>query len=106
MLAGCSHNSFVNDDSIGLQEATVDPSQLPIRDIHLPGMIAWWPPALGWWIVAAVALAALVAFALYYAQCRHRRAALRSLASVRAALEQGAEPVACSASRPRCGATP
>ena len=73
----------------------MDPSQLPIRDIHLPGMIAWWPPAPGWWIVAALALAALVVLALYYARGRHRRAALRSLASVRAALEQGAEPVAC-----------
>jgi Domain of unknown function (DUF4381) len=75
--------------------ATVDASQLPIRDIHLPGLIAWWPPAPGWWIVVALAVAALVAFALYYAQGRHRRSALRSLASVRAALEQGAEPVAC-----------
>jgi uncharacterized protein DUF4381 len=94
-LAGCSRNSFANADSIRTSEPTVDPSQLPIRDIHLPGLIAWWPPAPGWWLVAAFALAALAGLALYYHDGRHRRTALRSLASVRAALEQGAEPVAC-----------
>jgi len=73
----------------------VDFTQLPLRDIHLPGVIAWWPPALGWWIVAALSLMGLVALALYYRSSRHRRAALRSVRKVHAALEQGAEPVAC-----------
>jgi hypothetical protein len=73
----------------------VDASQLPIRDIHLPGIIVWWPPAAGWWIIVTLVLAVLVGLALYYHGGRHRRAALRSLASVRAALEQGEEPVAC-----------
>jgi hypothetical protein len=75
--------------------ATVDISQLPLRDIHLPGLIAWWPPAAGWWIVAALLLTALVVLGLYYRSGRHRRAALRSVRNVHAALEQGAEPVAC-----------
>jgi len=73
----------------------VDFTQLPIRDIHLPGMIAWWPPALGWWILAALFVAGSIALGLYYRSGRHRRAALRSVASVRTALERGAEPVAC-----------
>jgi hypothetical protein len=72
-----------------------DFTQLPLRDIHLPGLIAWWPPAPGWWLVAALALAALVALALYYRSGRHQRAALRSIGRVRAALERGAEPVEC-----------
>jgi hypothetical protein len=72
-----------------------DAAQLALRDIHLPGLIAWWPPAPGWWLVAALALAGLVAFALYYRNGRHRRAALRVVGKVRAALEQGAEPVEC-----------
>ncbi len=37
----------------------------------------------------------LVAYALYYRSGRHRRAALRVVGKVRAALEHGAEPVAC-----------
>ena len=24
---------------------------LPLRDIHLPESISWWPPAFGWWLV-------------------------------------------------------
>ena len=72
-----------------------DATQLALRDIHLPGLIAWWPPAPGWWIVAALVLLGAVAFALYYRNGRHRRAALRVTAKVRAALEQGAEPVEC-----------
>lgn len=27
------------------------PSELPLRDIHLPEPIGWWPLAPGWWIV-------------------------------------------------------
>ena len=25
---------------------------LPIRDIHLPEAIGWFPPAIGWWLIA------------------------------------------------------
>ncbi|HUQ52424.1 MAG TPA: DUF4381 domain-containing protein [Gammaproteobacteria bacterium] len=74
---------------------TPDYSQLPLRDIHLPGAIGWWPPAFGWWLVAALVLAGFAAYAVYYYRGRHKRAALRALTRVRAALEQGAEPVAC-----------
>jgi hypothetical protein len=74
---------------------STDISQLPLRDIHMPGAIGWWPPAPGWWLaVALVVAAAVLAAALYY-RGRHRRAALRTLKRVRAALEQGAEPVGC-----------
>lgn len=29
----------------------MEPAQLPLRDIHLPPDIGWWPPAAGWWLV-------------------------------------------------------
>jgi hypothetical protein len=74
---------------------TVDYTQLPLRDIHLPGAIGWWPPAPGWWLLAALVLAGVAVFAVHYYRGRHKRAALRALTRVHTALEQGAEPVAC-----------
>jgi hypothetical protein len=74
---------------------TIDVSQLPLRDIHLPGPIGWWPPAPGWWLLAALLLAAATVYGVHYYRARHKRAALRALTRVRTALEQGAEPVAC-----------
>jgi len=74
---------------------TVDVSQLPLRDIHLPGAVGWWPPALGWWLVAGLVLVAAALYGIHYYRARHKRAALRAMTGVRAALERGAEPVAC-----------
>ncbi|MBA3239203.1 MAG: DUF4381 domain-containing protein [Parachlamydiaceae bacterium] len=30
--------------------------ELPLREIHLPSAITWWPPAPGWWILLAFSL--------------------------------------------------
>ena len=73
---------------------TIDYTQLPLRDIHLQGSIGWWPPAPGWWLLAAFVLAGLALYAVHYYRGRHKRAALRAMTHVHQALEQGAEPVA------------
>jgi len=74
---------------------TIDFTQLPLRDIHLPGAISWWPPAPGWWLLAALVLFGAALYALHWYRGRHQRAALGALRRVREALERGAEPVAC-----------
>ncbi|NKB38227.1 MAG: DUF4381 family protein [Gammaproteobacteria bacterium] len=33
-----------------------DPQQLPLKDIHLPEPISWWPPAPGWWILLGLVI--------------------------------------------------
>ena len=74
---------------------TIDYSQIPLRDIHLPAEVAAWPPAPGWWVLA-VALLIGAGWALWrYAQGYRRRAALRTLEKVRANLEDGCPADEC-----------
>src|SRR5690348_12337591 len=57
-----------------------DPSDLSnLRDIVLPPEVALWPPAPGWWIVAAGSVAA-TAILIAMAVTRHRRNAYRRAA--------------------------
>lgn len=61
-----------------------------LRDIHLPPA-AWWPPAPGWWLVAALVVLAICAFAwLLWRRARQRayRAALREVDALAAAYAQ------------------
>lgn len=41
------------------------PVNLELRDIHLPEPISWWPPALGWWLIAGSILFIIVAVFLF-----------------------------------------
>lgn len=57
--------------------------QLPLKDIHLPDAISWWPPAIGWWILVSL-LIALGAFLIFWSlrkikQGQYRKAALKEL---------------------------
>lgn len=73
----------------------MDFSQIPLRDIHLPGEVGWWPPAPGWWALLAIVLGIAVFFAARYALRYRQRAALRALRRVQAMLEEGAEAEDC-----------
>ena len=60
---------------------------LPLREIHLPDPIQWWPPAIGWWVLLALTL--LIAAGLVYRSRRKPRVnpatlALRALAKLEA----------------------
>ena len=72
-----------------------DPSQLPLRDIHLPEAVAWWPPAVGWWVLAAVVLLVGAVLSVRAWQQRRHRAARRALKDIVRALESGVEPAEC-----------
>jgi hypothetical protein len=73
----------------------MDPDQLPLRDIHMPEIVGWWPLAPGWWLLIALAAAGLC-YALYrqYLKWRWnaaRRAALAELSRIRRDYEQGSD---------------
>lgn len=42
----------------------MQPTELPLKDIHLPDPISWWPPAIGWWMLAV--LIPLLIFLLFW----------------------------------------
>lgn len=71
---------------------STDPADLSnLRDIVLPPPVSYWPPAPGWWILAAALLAGLallVARAVVrYRRDAYRRQALRELAALPAPLD-------------------
>lgn len=56
-----------------------------LADIHLPGAISLWPPAFGWWILAAALLLAIL-YCIRLFVIRHIR--LKKLAYATSALEE------------------
>ena len=54
-----------------------------LRDIHIPGAIDPWPPAIGWWLIAAAALIA-ISYGIYlvfkwWKSNQYRREGIRAL---------------------------
>jgi hypothetical protein len=45
---------------------------LPLRDIHLPEPVSWWPPAPGWWLLL-ICSAVVIAGIVLFKQIRKRR---------------------------------
>jgi len=72
--------------------------RLPLKDIHLPDPVSWWPPGIGWWLllpalVALVLLARALVGVLRRARGRRRlrRQALAELARIERELEAGGD---------------
>ncbi len=64
----------------------MNPDFSQLRDIHLPESVAWWPPAIGWWLLP-ILITVLVVFVFWWfkrikAQ-RWRKVALEELAQIR-----------------------
>jgi hypothetical protein len=49
------------------------PHSLPLRDIHLPPPVSWWPPAPGWYLVAALGVVLILGLAYWAYRRRQRR---------------------------------
>ncbi len=74
----------------------MDYSELPLRDIHMPDALAWWPPAPGWWLLIAVLAAILISMLVLRHRRRYQAAVLGELDRIRRDLDAGASPVSCA----------
>ncbi|MEE9397253.1 MAG: DUF4381 domain-containing protein [Methylococcales bacterium] len=64
----------------------MDPTKLPLRDIHLPDPIGWWPPAPGWWIAFGLLIFSVLSVLLVLKRLRRykvRKTAAKQLALLR-----------------------
>lgn len=78
----------------------MDPEQIPLRDLHLPEAIGWWPLAYGWWILVGFAVLGILfllrrAFLRWRAN-RPRRISLRELQRVHGEFQRGMDATALS----------
>lgn len=48
--------------------------ELPLRGIHLPDPVGWWPPAPGWWMLAIIMIATMVIAIRWYRNYQRRMA--------------------------------
>lgn len=74
----------------------MDPTQIPLRDVHLPDALGIWPLAPGWWLVIGiVTLLCIVGMRRALRDYRvgaARRAAMRELKRITNAYEQHGSP--------------
>lgn len=75
----------------------MDAAQIPIRDLHLPDAISWWPLAPGWWLVIVLVVAGLGLLLRKGMRRRSRgaarRHALRQFERCRSAYADHGDPV-------------
>jgi hypothetical protein len=60
---------------------------LPLKDIHLPEAIGWWPPAIGGWILAALIILLIIFLSWLYKRLK-RKTALKTAKKLLAEIQQ------------------
>jgi hypothetical protein len=65
------------------------PAALPLRDIHLPSPVSWWPPAPGWWLLAGLVLG--VGALIWWWRRRRRRIRFAAVTLARGEFQEIAE---------------
>ena len=71
-----------------------------LRDIHLPEPVSWWPPAPGWWLLAALSLVVIAGLLWLWRYRRRqtpRRVALAELTRLRADFQRDGDGAAIAA---------
>ncbi|HFB64918.1 MAG TPA: DUF4381 domain-containing protein [Aeromonadales bacterium] len=68
----------------------MNPQQLPLRDIHLPATVDWWPLAPIWWVLLALVIVTPVAIIQYrkWKQARFITIALNQFCSIKQHYQQ------------------
>lgn len=73
-------------------------TELPLRDIHLPDPISWWPLAFGWWVVLGV-LFLLAIFVLIlmqnYLKPSLKKQASKALDLIEKNFQTAEDPIEC-----------
>lgn len=79
----------------------MDPQEIPLRGLHLPETVGWWPLAPGWWLLIILAVIAagwlIRAWLRQRAHAAARRKALRKLEESRSAYAYHGNPVTLGA---------
>jgi hypothetical protein len=79
----------------------MSPEQIPLRDLHLPEAISWWPLAPGWWVVIGIALLGIGFLIRAWLRTRARgaarRYALRQLDGLVQQYDENKDPIAFGA---------
>lgn len=72
----------------------MNPDLSQLHDIHLPTSVAWWPLALGWWLLLALLVIALLLGYGFYRRYRQQRWRREALALLRQLQQQSLTPQA------------
>lgn len=70
---------------------------LPLREIHLPDAISWWPLALGWWMMLGILLLFLIALLVirHFQKPTLKKHAAKELSAIEHMFQSGQDATRC-----------